>query len=633
MKWEKLTAKNFLSFEEFTLNLDNRGLILIEGKNLSSSKFESNGSGKSSLLEPIVYAIYDTTSKGIKADGVVNRHIGKNTVVILEGRKGDDLYRIERYRKHYKHKNKVRFFVNDQEITEKSAADTNAAIQKVVGMDYGTFINSIMFSQGSGAGRFAIATDKEKKEILENLAKLQIYAKAQEIAKTRVRAKEAEIVAKNRDGERLNWELAQVDTLEQQDRDNYESTKNMIKQKQDEIKANIEATEKYTRDNVHIYNEVAENIERYKAERDALTSVDISGLSQSVNQLTTALNNFTGRIQQLEYQKAELVKKYQQLKTNTNCPVCGNLLDTAHRDKEMADIKEKLKPIMIEIQDITNNQIPPTQAEYDRVYPEYVKAREASSTISKQYQDYTTAINEGEAATRRYEQGLQSYRNQLESIKATIESLKKVPEPVARDKEREDIKAKLQAQKEAILALQKEQNHLENAVKVYSNSGVKSHVLDLITPILNTNGNKYLATLSGSDMELTFSTQTEKQNGEMSDKFDVQLTNLTGGDNYKANSEGEKKRADLSIALALQDLVMSRSESSTNFALYDEVFDALDSVGAENVIQLLKERLKTVGTILVISHNEHLKPLFDKSIYVTKQKNGISTLFEGEETT
>ncbi|MGE4642302.1 hypothetical protein ACEWF4_10000, partial [Bifidobacterium breve] len=78
------------------------------------------------------------------------------------------------------------------------------------------------------AGRFAIATDKEKKEILENLVNLQVYVTAQEVAKERVRAKDEEIRNKKAEGERLQWELSQVDTLEQQDRDNYENTLNLF---------------------------------------------------------------------------------------------------------------------------------------------------------------------------------------------------------------------------------------------------------------------------------------------------------------------------------------------------------------------------------------------------------------------
>ena len=75
---------------------------------------------------------------------------------------------------------------------------------------------------------------------------------------------------------------------------------------------------------------------------------------------------------------------------------------------------------------------------------------------------------------------------------------------------------------------------------------------------------------------------------------------------------------------------MEKNDMSTNIALYDECFDGLDIIGCENVITLLKDRLKTVGTIFVITHNENLKPLFEKSIKVVKE-NGVSKIIGGQE--
>lgn len=564
---------------------------------------------------------------------MINRQVGKNTAVILEGYKGEDLYRIERYRKHSKNKNKVKLFVNDEEITAKSTADTNKMIEKLVGIDYNTFVNSIMFSQGSGAGRFAIATDKEKKEILENLINLLVYGDAQEIAKVRVKAKDQEITEKEREGERLNWELTQVDTLEQQDREHYESTKKMIEAESAEWRRHMDERAAFVEQHKAGYEERKQQIEALTTQRDSFQDTsNINTYANEVNRLSAAVNKLRSSQQQLEIKKADLVKKYQQLGSNTNCPVCGNLLDATHREKEMADIKAQLREVLIDLNN-QNAAVTPVEEEYNRVYAQYTEVKSKHDNFLAEYQSLSNEIANLENYNRSYENNVQHFTNQMSSTENTLNKLRSVPEPSPRKKEREAIHSKIKAQKEALLALNKERNQLLDTVKIFSNSGVKSHVLDLKTPFLNERANKYLSILSGPDMEVTFSTQTQKKDGEMSEKFDVQLTNHAGGENYKSNSEGEKKRADLSIALALQDLVLSRSESSINFAVYDEVFDALDSVGAENVVTLLKSRLESVGTIFVITHSEHLKPLFENVITVTKNKDGISTLKEGEKTT
>jgi DNA repair exonuclease SbcCD ATPase subunit len=245
------------------------------------------------------------------------------------------------------------------------------------------------------------------------------------------------------------------------------------------------------------------------------------------------------------------------------------------------------------------------------------------------HRDFANKINHTNGLLQQYHNTLESYKSKLSAITSTLERLKSFPEPVSRDDSRLAIKEKIKAHRESTLAVQQEKNKLEDAVKIFSNSGVKSHVLDLVTPFLNERANKYLSALAGSDMELIFSTQTKKKDGEMSEKFDVQLLNAVGGDTYKSNSDGERKRADLAIAHALQDYVITRGDSPVNFLLYDEILDGLDEVGVENVIHLLKEKQKQIGTLFVITHSSALKNLFEKVITVTKKPDGNSVLEEG----
>ena len=166
---------------------------------------------------------------------------------------------------------------------------------------------------------------------------------------------------------------------------------------------------------------------------------------------------------------------------------------------------------------------------------------------------------------------------------------------------------------------------LEHALEAFSDKGIKSHVLDLVTPTLNEGVNKYLSILSGGLIEAQFTTQTKKADGTFSDKLDINVLYNGEETDYNSLSSGEKRRVDIAISLALQDMVMTRFGDDINLLAYDELFESLDAVGSENVIELLRQKLKDVSTIIVISHNEDLKPLFDKTIMVTKEQ-GISTL-------
>lgn len=627
MKWKKISINNFLSITEAELILDDRGLILIEGKNLTNNAFLSNGSGKSTLMDSIVYALYDTTSKGIKADDVVNNKVKKNTSVILEGEQDGINYRIERYRKHTKYKNTVKLYIDGKDVSEKSVRDTNKTIERVIGIDYNTFINSIMFSQGAGAGRFAIATDREKKEILENLVNLSVYADAQEIAKEKVKQKQNEIDEAHRDEERMLWELENLTERDEENEKNYSQTRDMMKQEMDNISEWTEQMTKYVREEFPKVENLKAEIEEIKKAIESQNGPAVDSIAKKLNEEYAILQQKSNDLRNEERIKDENVASYRKIQSDTHCPICGTELDNEHREKEMLSIREKVKENLINIQR-EQQELEIIQSKYDETFSKYSEFQEQNNEIRRRMNSMNNNIQEKENIIRNYETELQRQKNAIDNSQDTLSKLNKVPKPIPRDKERKDINKKIKANKEQILSLEKYKNILEDAVKIYSNTGVKSHVLDLITPFLNERANTYLNKLTGSDIEIMFSTQTTNKSGEITDKFDIQVKNSTGGATYQANSEGEKKRIDLAISLAIQDLVLSKSNMSTNFVVYDEVFDALDATGSENVVDLLRGRLNTVGTIFVITHSESLKPLFENIITVTKTSQGESVVTE-----
>lgn len=164
--------------------------------------------------------------------------------------------------------------------------------------------------------------------------------------------------------------------------------------------------------------------------------------------------------------------------------------------------------------------------------------------------------------------------------------------------------------------------------QAYSNQGIKSFILDDITPFLNRRVNKYLSKLASGHIEVKFNTQTTLKSGETREKFSIEINNVDGGSEYMANSTGEKKRVDLAINLALQDLVSARSTKSLNIAIFDEVFDGLDESGIEAVTSLFEELSNEKSSIFVISHNPHLQSIFSNVVTIVKQ-NGYSNLDEG----
>ncbi|ANH50590.1 exonuclease I [Bacillus phage SalinJah] len=622
MIWEKLIVKNFLAINDAEIPLENQGLILIEGENKSDDKFESNGAGKSSLVsEPIRWVLYNKISKGGGSDDVVNDKVGKDTEVTLIGRDGDDRYEISRYRKHSKYANKVLVYRNGVNITEKSNAGTDALIEQIVGVSHLTFINSILFAQGEGIGSFASLTDSKKKEILDSVLKLDVYSTAQQIAKDAVSATEKKIDDKKKEKEKLQWELSQVDVLEQNDRANYESTKNNIINGRKQLELAVKALNDYPAANFGFIEKDRDRKVELEKQLAEVSNIDMSKEEDNVAKVQDILNKFSNKDKELTMQKNNLLKNYKSLDTTDTCPVCGSAMDITHVTTEQNNIKTEVSKIMAALKQLEQKG-QPYVALMNKASAALEAKRKEQREVVNVVNDIQRQISDIDKRVRDYEHQLQMLKNNKDAVVSRLEMLQETPEPKPRTEERKKWNDAIAKVEKEIIELEKEKLEDEDVVKVFSNDGVKSHVLDLITPELNKKGNEFLKRLAGENMELKFTTRTQKKDKTYSDKFDVQVTNRVGGKNYKLASGGEKKRADLAISLAIHDLVAHY----TNFVVADEFFDALDEKGIESSIDVLRDIADKVGTVFVITQSSHFKSLFEKVITVTKDSTGISKI-------
>lgn len=636
VKFKYVKMNNFMAIKEAELELDNQGLILIEGVNKTNDSFDSNGSSKSTLVSSITYALYGKTEKGLKADDVVNKYEKKNTSVILSFNIGEDNYRVERYRKHKEFKNKVKLFCNDKEITGSTNDVTDKQIQDLFGIDFNTYVNAIIYGQGD-IPMFSQATDKGKKEILESITKVEVYKKAQDVAKEKVKEVEEQQNKEQQEIEKLGYQKE----LKQEQFDKEVSKYNQVmEQKKQEEETFKQRQEEYN-------NKVKELDEQINTLKQSIPEIENTEFifSDNYNKAKEGIelikNNINDKLMPVWNQEElservvdqeirSIQSKINQLDTNDHCPVCGSPIDNSHKVKEKENMETQISQEQEKLKQHKENK----QKIED-------KKRELETKINQLEQmmkeEDLQKQNHDREIQKQYQQQQEVYNNisQLENSKSGLQkptlndySYIEKPDEKLYKKEQNDIDKAIDKHKDKVVQLETKKNKYSNAVDAFGNKGIRSVVLDFITPFLNERANEYLQTLSGSDIEIEFQTQVKNSKGELKDKFDVIVKNSNGGESYKANSAGEQKRIDLSISFAIQDLIMSKDDISTNIALYDECFDGLDTIGCENVVKLLKDRLKTVSTIFVITHSESLKPLFENVITMVKE-DGVSRLEKG----
>lgn len=648
-KFKKVKAKNFLSYKDLELDLDKRGLILVEGKNLTNSAFLSNGSAKSSLLSTVTYALYGKTEKGQTADEVVNNKVGKDTSVKLYFDIDGQSYRIERYRKDKKNKNKVKLFKGNDEIKTNSAKETNQRILDLFGIDYSAYINSISIGQGSETS-FSDATDKQKKEILENVANIAIYAKAQEVAKQKVTDTQTKLAEYKNQLANYESEKDKFETLKQSEKDKYDnamsyynSAQEILKEAEGKYKELVEQANLGTLNDqkdklLHELENIKYRIDNQEPKQTF--TLDTSEYENKISELQAILNKFNAEKMSKENEVNNLKVSYNSFNTATVCPTCGSPLDPTHALNEqekivnqVAKIKEYITKIDAGIA-MANKKISEVKKKLQdkqTAFNEFVadKDREYDNAVAvnqKAYFDKQQEVNSIQRQIDKVNNNIQNAYDTMEHYRKDLENREQPNPPYDYKEELDKLEKENKENMEKVDKLTDDMLEYEQVVKMYSNSGVRSIVLDNITPYLNEQANKYLAILAGSTIQINLTTQKENKDGSISDKFDVEVYNASGGSDYKSASAGERKRIDLAISFALQDLVIKQNNTSVNLLMLDEVFENLDEVANENVITLLEEKAKEVESIFVITHNEQLKGLFSNKVTVVKEQDGISKL-------
>jgi len=161
-------------------------------------------------------------------------------------------------------------------------------------------------------------------------------------------------------------------------------------------------------------------------------------------------------------------------------------------------------------------------------------------------------------------------------------------------------------------------------VEAFGPKGIKSFVFETALPYITEKANYYSTKLTGGTVVIEIlPTTTTKTTENIKEKLFVSAKNRLGANVYSGNSDGEKRRIDICILLALQDLISTRVSKVWNTVVFDEIFENLDKPGIINVIELLREL--PGKSIFLISHKEDIKQYFDTAITVMKQ-HGVSSL-------
>ena len=575
---KNLTVKNFMSVGAATqgIDFDRDDLTLVLGENLDLGGDGSrNGTGKTTIINALSYALYGQALSNIRKDNLVNKTNGKNMLVSLDFSVNGQEYRIERGRK----PNVLRFYINNehraaQDEAQGDSRETQDAIERVMNMSHDMFRHVLALNTYTEP--FLSLKANDQRTIIEQLLGITLLSERADAikelnrqTKDAIQAEEFRIRAVQEANKRIE---EQIESLRKRQR--------LWTAKRDEDVGKLQ--------------QAIADLEHINIDAEVQAHRDLEAFHDNKKTLDDA----TRYIRQIDADDAKLNRLLEKLKTEIaaldahKCHSCGQDL---HNDKQ--DELKQAKQVLVQetaLQLLANDT--QRQGHEDTV----VKIGALGTAPTVFYDSLEQALN---------------HRNTVETLRKDLTSRQ-----ADADSYQEQI-SDMQGQALQVVSydtlneLTRLQDHQDFLLKLLTSkdSFVRKKIIDQNLSYLNARLTHYLDRI-GLPHTVKFQNDLTVSIEELGRELDF--------DNL---SRGERNRLILSMSWAFRD-VWESLYSPINLLFIDELIDnGLDTQGVENALALLKkmsrERHKSIW---LVSHRDELAGRVENILKVVKE-NGFTT--------
>jgi len=560
------------------VQFDRHDLTLVLGQNLDLGGDDTgarNGTGKTTIINALSYALYGAALTNIKKDNLINKTNGKNMLVTIEFEKDGIDYKIERGRK----PNTMAFYVGGQEqqITDESQGDsreTQAEIERMLGMSHDMFKHIVALNTYTEP--FLALKANDQRTIIEQLLGITMLSDKADALKEQLKA-----------------------------------TKDAITQEEYRIKAvtdanariqeQIEATRR--RQTLWRNKQVNEIVELEKA-LEVIGDLDIE-LELSNHDLLEEYNAKTNKIREItkwkvacETDQVRILKQLDKLKSEIEklekheCYACGQSIHDSKHEEVLTEKRNTLKETSLQY--LANDE------QLNSHVDALAVIGDPGKPLRVFYDAKEDAIN--------HKNTVANLRQQLENKQAELDPY----EEQIREMETQALE---EINYDLINELANVREHQEFLLKLLTNkdSFIRKRIIDQNLSYLNARLSQYLDRI-GLPHTVKFLNDLSVSIEELGRELDF--------DNL---SRGERNRLILSLSWAFRDVWESLYQP-INLLFIDEVIDTgMDSSGVENSLAILKKMSREGNrSVWLVSHKDELAGRVNNVLSVVKE-NGFTT--------
>lgn len=692
IKIKTLTCKNFLSVGQVTqsVDFDRNDLTLILGVNLDlGGDGARNGTGKTTLIQALHYALFGSAINNIRKDNLVNRTNAKHMLVTLDFEVDGKQYRILRGRK----PNILRFYVNNEEQTFEDDAqgdsrETQEAIETILRMTPDMFRNVVALNTYSEP--FLAMKAADQRSIIEQLLGITLLSEKADKIKDLVKATKDEISAEEvriKAIQGANQRVQeQIDALKRRQKlwlaKHKEDLSNLKRKQTDLSSIDIQAEllahkelavwstrhKRQTDYNALVARQTAwdskhqTELTALLKKADELSTIDInvelathklletynihqqtkSALEQSILTTDKELKREQKIVKKVE---AEIAKLHEH-----KCYACGQEFhDDAHTtvlDGKMADLKAADTAALKLSNDLTKLNEDLTallEVQMEKPVTHYVTVAEAMAHKAK--------VEAANTAVTAKQEEVNPYTEQVDEMSSDV--IDPGLKPVTHyDTEAEAVQhnTELQTIANQISTKEAETDPYAEQVSDMESSAIVEVSFDTINELTKLmDHQKFLLDLLSSkdsfvrkriiDQNLSYLNSRLTHYLEkiglphqvtFLNDLTVEITELGREMDFHNMSRGEMNRLILSLSWAFRDVFESLFQP-INVTFIDELLDnGTDTIGVENSMTILKDMVRNRNkSIWLISHREELVSRVNSTLKVIKE-NGFTNFLNDE---
>ena len=568
--FKKIRWKNFLStgsqFVEIELNKSQMTLMI-----------GANGSGKSTMLDALCFALFNRPFRQIKKEQIVNTINNGDTVVELEFQVGTKNFKIIRGIK------PTIFEIYSDGVLQNqnaSSVDYQKILEdQILRLNYRAF-KQIAVLGSSSYQPFMQMRPRHRREVVEEILDIRVLT-------------HMDILTRNQQtdlGKQIVEARHQCDLIESKHElqtKHFNELKNRSSGDSDIKKAklqeNKDATESYLRKSERLEEEYKE------LEISVSTRPQYESKLKQLEKLETKIEqNLKTHERNLEF-----------FEQNDNCPTCTQKIEETFRDKKIEQertvvvtLNQGMKDLVVELAK-TETKITEFNGISDKLYENKISLSKVESSLKelKRFSD--------------------SLHNEILLLDGKNEDDKDIEKSLV------DLQEQLEQTKLELVRITEEKKYLDVAREILSDKGAKAKIIKKYLPIMNSLINQHLQSM---DFFVSFYLDEEFKEEVKSrhrDTFD-----------YNNFSEGEKMRIDLALVFTWRAIAKMKNSANTNLLILDEIFDSsLDGQGTDDFFKIVRNMGKE--NIFIISHKGDI--LFDKftNIIQFKKEHNFTELNNG----